>query len=570
MAILSTDSIPLQQAIRRRPTPKAVGGPATARAHGWSTDGSGAGTGPLGNNAKFPALGLQAVDQDTGEIFRIERKPDGSMGLAAPSAMERRALMYARKAIVDDHLQLLPARKDGQPHRTFKCYRVPLPASQVAAMYSHQYSKAFYAGLQVCANPWLCPVCMRKLSERKKVEVETGVEIAKAMGRRAVLMTLTFKHSGQDKLDDLLKCLLDAYERGFSKNKSARLFKEAMGTMGNIKALEITWGEKNGFHPHLHVLMLIDKDAPSPEQIQIQASAIWRKACMAVGRIADPVYGCNVQEGDSAGGYLSKMGLDDKRWTLASEMTKGSSKNGKATGLSMMQLVDLMGEGHKAATAAWVQMAIATQGRHPLRWSNGLRKALGMAGPRTDEELAAETEDETAEIFSRITSKGWKLIYARKLRAHLLDLIETNPDGARAFISSIEKEASCSTTSTSNTGLPTAPRATSTVSGRSKKSGSPIAIFSKESCDTSTTADPQPSKECAPSSLAERPTRTAQSSSITTGSHPPLSETAGVKSSIDSPAPRTMATRGMSASPCHWEQGSGEKCSVICAPSAAP
>lgn len=421
---------------------------ATAAPHrpqGPRTDEAVAGSGrsPLGNNAIFPALFEKtAVDPETGEIRRVEFDRSGRPVLAPPSRSERLALMYMRKAATDKLLQLLPKREDGQPHRTFKCHRVPLPSSQVAAMYSEEYSKAFLAGLQVCANPWLCPICMRKLSEKKKVEVETGIELAKAMGRRAVLLTLTFRHDHGDRLADLLQALLKAFEHGFSKNKGGKVFKQSLGLLGMIKALEITCGRDNGFHPHLHVLLFIDKTAPDVEAIQRMASAIWTKACKAVGRHADPKIGANAQEGNSAGAYLSKMGLDDKKaeWSLGAEMTKGASKNGRATGLGALQLLDLAAAGDKQAIAAWVEYATATVGKHPLRWGPGLRKKLGMAKARTDEELAAETEDESARVFTLFTGAAWKHIYTKGLWPYLATLIEADFDHARAFIADIEKQ----------------------------------------------------------------------------------------------------------------------------------
>lgn len=404
-------------------------------------------SGLLGNNAIFPALfpsrSREVVDHETGEIIRTEIQRNGSLVKARPTPSESRALMYLRKAATDRLLLLLPKREDGQPHRTFKCHRVPLPSSQVAAMYSDEYKKAFLAGLQVCANPWLCPICMRKLSERKRVEVEAAIEVAKAMERRAVLLTLTFSHGQGDRLSDLLDRLLEAFEAGFSKNKGGRVFKQRLDLLGMIKALEITWGSGNGFHPHLHVLMFVGKDAPGASEIQEMASALWTKTCKAVGLEAHPRIGCNVQEGNSAGGYISKMGLDDKpsAWTLGSEITKGASKNGRATGLSMLQVVDLAATGDKQAIAVWVEYATATQGRHPLRWSNGLRKALGMGAALKDEDLAAETEDESARVFSLFTGNAWKHIYTQGLWPHLADLIEADFDQAREFIASIEQQS---------------------------------------------------------------------------------------------------------------------------------
>lgn len=380
----------------------------------------------LGNNAKLSGRTFEAVDAETGEIFRPQREPK-------PSRLEQVALAYRRKRGLDRLVQLLPKREDGQPHRCFKCHRYALPGGKVAAMYSEQYQKAFIAGTEVCANQWLCPLCMRKITKRKGEEVEQAARLAiDGHGLRALLITLDFRHDNTDKLDELLTMLTgkgSAFDLMKKDDRSFAKLKAELGWFGHITALEITRGEIHGWHPHLHLLVFIENDEITAQEVQQRLSPAWANACAKVGRFAHLEHGCNVQEGDDATYYIAKM---------AAEVAAGSTKNGRAKGRTYPQILDGAIAGNKQDIALFVEFALATKGRNALRWSPGLRAKLGMGRELTNEELAAETDDASARLFSLISHRGWNLIYDRDLVAHLCHLIETDPDQARAFIAEIE------------------------------------------------------------------------------------------------------------------------------------
>ena len=441
-------------------TPGASCELSSARPQGSRTHAArGAGEAPegaLGTYTKIAALlpDRVAVDLETGELrgFEIRSVREGwPEPQVVRSALEARANAFARHSEAQRLLWTLGENEKGQRHRTCKCGRIPLPSSEIAAMWSKQHRKAFYAGLMVCGNRWTCPLCMRKISERNRTEVLDGVDRAKGVAKRGVMGTFTLRHNLRDKLEELLVLLNgkgSAFDK-FNKGKAGRLLKR-LGSIGFIKAPEITYSPKNGFHPHLHVLWFIDIDAPSAAELEPIFARLWIEACRAVG-IAEkdlPTLsnGCTVIEADDAGGYITKMGLGkdaERRWDIGAEMTKGgASKLGKLSGYSPLQLLDESLEGNAHAGALFLTYAKATKGVHGLRWSPNLRKKLGMTEQKSDEEVAAESEDETAEVFSRISRTGWKFIYKHGLRARLLDLIETDPDQARAFITEIELEAS--------------------------------------------------------------------------------------------------------------------------------
>lgn len=372
---------------------------------------------PLGNNAKL-----------SGNLFEE--------ALALPSRLEQIALAYRRKRGLDRLVQLLPKREDGQPHRCFKCHRYALPSGKVAAMYSEQYQKAFIAGTEVCANQWLCPLCMRKITKRKGEEVEKGARLAiDGHGMRAMLITLDFRHNNTDKLDELLTMLTgkgSAFDLLKKDDRSFAKLKAELGWFGHITALEITRGEVYGWHPHLHLLVFIENDQITAQEVQQRLSPAWANACAKVGRFAHLEHGCNVQEGDDATYYIAKM---------AAEVAAGSTKNGRAKGRTYPQILDGAIAGNKQDIALFVEFALATKGRNALRWSPGLRAKLGMGRDLTNEEIAAETDDASARLFSLISNQSWSLIYDRELVPYLCHLIETDPDRAQAFIDDLETEA---------------------------------------------------------------------------------------------------------------------------------
>jgi hypothetical protein len=71
--------------------------------------------------------------------------------------------------------------------------------------------------------------------------------------------SLTFPHD----LDNALSRLVDA-ERAAWKHVTAgaawQRLKQRLGIAGHVIALDFTWGDENGWHPHYHVLLIHNED----------------------------------------------------------------------------------------------------------------------------------------------------------------------------------------------------------------------------------------------------------------------------------------------------------------------
>lgn len=351
----------------------------------------------------------------------------GTLGTYAKShsaPAEARATRWMRKAFVD---QLLPRS------RTWKCHKWSIPQGQIRAMHSAEFQRAFYAGLEVCASVWACPLCRAKIAERRRAELVAGIELAKAMGYRVLLLTQTIPHGIGDDLDKLLVQLKRA-QKGFTSDRRALAWRKSLGLVGTVRSFEVTYGQ-HGWHPHFHTLLILPKDGPSIEQIQAEASAIWCEVAVRVGLPPPhPLHGVNVQDGKAAAAYVSK-------WGLAEEMTKSASKAARAGGRSPDQLIDDYAAGDKQAGALYAAYAKAFKGQRALVWSRGLKKLLAVQEV-SDHELATASEDESAAIFARISAVAWGLLIKRRQQAVLLDLIERDRHAANRFLSEIEAQAS--------------------------------------------------------------------------------------------------------------------------------
>lgn len=99
-------------------------------------------------------------------------------------------------------------------------------------------------------------MCAAKIAERRREELVRGREQAAKLGYQMVMLTLTAPHYLNDDVGDLLRGLRESLNKVF-KDRSGRNFINRFQILGRIRALEVTWSENNGFHPHFHILLFV-------------------------------------------------------------------------------------------------------------------------------------------------------------------------------------------------------------------------------------------------------------------------------------------------------------------------
>lgn len=368
---------------------------------------AGAVPGFLGTDAKSKNT-VGKVDPETGEI----------LGFIDPMAGRIQRFIFQSVT-----RKLLPES------RTNNCLRVRQGGKQIQVHKSNQYGTASYSGLQTCGSVWVCPVCAAKIAERRRAEIIAAMAAHNAAGGCVHMLTLTAPHQRGDDLGELLAKQAKALN-SFWNDRQVKAVLYEMGTVGQIRALEVTHGRKsahnNGWHPHYHILLfnglephLMRSQALLEQEMAewtLRLYAVWARVCVKAG-LGEPSlqHGLKLDDGSRAAKYVSKWGLED-------EMTKGHTKKALygETPFDFLRVLVENPEDRQAA-ALFIEFARVFKGKRQLFWSRGL-KARYAIGEKTDDDLAQEKEDEFAVLLGTITIEQWRDVLAVEGRGAVLSM----------------------------------------------------------------------------------------------------------------------------------------------------
>lgn len=336
--------------------------------------------------------------------------------LDAPDrVINNRLLRWQRQSVVRSIL----------PHeRVSKCYRVRT-REMIDVFRSKKFERAHYAGLVTCSSVWTCPVCSSKITERRRIELQSAIDKALSLGMSVFLVTWTLQHSIQDTLNDVRLSLGDAL-RKLKAGRWYQGFISDFGIVGNVTGSEVTYGPDHGWHYHKHSIFFSDKALSSQDcfAIREELSEKYLLQLQKLGRWAHPIIGVDVRMGDQAvGDYVAKFGVQDSKWTLAAEVTKGHSKTSMQSGdhFSPFEFLDMYLHGVQDADKLFAEYAKTMKGDHQLRWSKDLRSVLDLDPEISDEEIAA-VQDEDAVLFAQLTINQWRKILKSEKRGQLLEV----------------------------------------------------------------------------------------------------------------------------------------------------
>lgn len=121
--------------------------------------------------------------------------------------------------------------------------------------------RARFAGVAHSNNMRLDPVDAQKISYKRRKEIQRAIQWGYDNGFIPVMMTLTIFHDWTwQSLIKLIAILRKAYEDLFGHKVGEKL-KKAIGFQYRIFRMEETLDmEKDGWHPHYHVILFVPKD----------------------------------------------------------------------------------------------------------------------------------------------------------------------------------------------------------------------------------------------------------------------------------------------------------------------
>jgi len=350
---------------------------------------------------------FEVIDKNTGEIKQLKN-------LKWKDKVFETEVLSADQMLIEKFSLQSAVRNLLPTSRTAKCVRLTT-GGDVAVLKSIEHKKCHYSGLQTCGSVWSCPVCSAKVSSRRKDETIDAMRQHLDNEGQIFFLTLTFPHYKQDSLKELIVKQREAL-KFYRKTYAYKQFVKETGYKGSIRALEVTFGLGNGWHPHTHEILFCTNKVTFAA-IKKRLFKAWYDSCVKAG-LPKPSYrnGVDVQGGNKAGEYLNKYGCE-----LALSHTK-KARNDRFSPFDLLRAYKH--DNDKQLGAKFVEFATAMKGARQLFWSPGLKDKFGI-NDMTDDELAALQEDKSDEQ-GRIELIQWRAVVRYGARATVLILSQSH------------------------------------------------------------------------------------------------------------------------------------------------
>lgn len=144
--------------------------------------------------------------------------------------------------------------------RTAKCGCVAGWDAQREIAIMQKEENFYLSGVETCGSVWNCPVCALKISTKRADQVReilTWSQNREYEGNKTHahgFLTLTTRHNKTEKCKDVKKRVLDAWRKVTQMRKYKEFGAET------IRALEVKYNIANGWHPHLHIAIIAEKN----------------------------------------------------------------------------------------------------------------------------------------------------------------------------------------------------------------------------------------------------------------------------------------------------------------------
>lgn len=374
------------------------------------------------------AGGEAAALGTTATTFRSRRRRRSKQRRISAREAARRAVQRSLWALQKTMWKVTNIERLAGCHRWRRGYGGGSSVVGSGVLVSKRGRSSRFVGLQDSHSVWASPVAAAAISLRRIKETTTAVEnfLAGDKARSVAVLTLTLPHSRDMRLAPLLDALADAHAALFR-----RVWRKRYGVAHYRKGVEVTHGTANGFHPHEHILLFLDRalsvedlDAFKAEVHKAWAGLVVRHGARYGLRLDAPSweYGVDVQQADDIDDaralavYAAKANMET--WTVAAEVAGGAFKRAKGSNRTLWQVLEDLGKGREdnpqyaRDLAIWLEYEESTHGRRQSSWSQGAVAALGV-DILDDEDIDAEAmvlEDEPAgeeHGLVEITPEGW-------------------------------------------------------------------------------------------------------------------------------------------------------------------
>jgi hypothetical protein len=290
----------------------------------------------------------------------------------------------------------------------------------------HRTSGGYVAhiqGTQKCGSVWACPVCSPKIRQQRAADLDRGaLRWLQEHGTLSVgLLTLTIPHSEEHSLEQVFGVLRTAFG-SLLAGRSWQSVKGRWALAHYVRAYDLTVG-KNGWHPHIHAVLFFERPPAEADLTAIEDDLYsrWKAAVLSYDyerpfmpgeraswwRAPTREHGLQLELARSRGDVaryvcqvIGEHDAEDMPWGMAQEVMRADLKRSRHDGhRSPWQLLgDIAQLGEYADVSQWREYEQATKGVQAVRWSKGLRRAVGLMGDVSNS-AAAELLDGKPEDY---------------------------------------------------------------------------------------------------------------------------------------------------------------------------
>jgi hypothetical protein len=336
------------------------------------------------------------------------------------------------------------------------CGRYPLKNGRVQVrLAGEDYPVAHYSRVQLCGHIWTCPVCSPRIRQVRAGDVDQAATtwLAHHGSGSVLLLTLTLPHDAGEQLT----LVLGAVRRAFSALVAGRAWQEdkkSYQLAHYIRAHDFTVGT-NGWHPHVHLLLFAGAELTAEQlsALKLRLFTRWGAAVQELDRRAPSwEHGVTLEAARNRKDvtrYVCQVVTDQDGQDgpdVAMEVARGDLKSSRHYGqrTPWQLLEDYAATRTQRDRGLWREYEKATRGVKAMRWSNGLRAAVGLGEERTDQQIVME--EIGGQVLYEFSPREWKGFrdargfFGPSAAAELLERAElAGAAGIRAYLAELDQ-----------------------------------------------------------------------------------------------------------------------------------
>ena len=221
---------------------------------------------------------------------------------------------------------LLPSKN------AYICLKAGISSKEVRLIKTHK-GHVSKKGLVSCGLLWQCSVCRQRILREKRTLLK---QVTNRSNTNNVMVTLTMPHKKGDDLIQMMKTLRQGWN-SFRNDRQFKHLQQRLGFQWGVCATEVTHG-KNGFHPHLHILLgYLEDPSTALDEMKNLIQTLWTRVCRAF-RNTSVITNSTVH---STSVTILENGEEEYvvKWSCVDEMTDSSQiKKGKNGNKSIAQM----------------------------------------------------------------------------------------------------------------------------------------------------------------------------------------------------------------------------------------